>query len=144
LQSTGTALAPPWVHSTGKEKHMKLRRLTTALALAALCTAGVASAQTTAPTTPSTTPNDSTATPPNNAKVPPGTANPGAGSTGATPRANTKEGTKSSGSATHHNKKSSGSMNKSSSGSMNHSGMTNSGGASSEPSKTAPATGAGK
>jgi hypothetical protein len=126
------------VHSTGKEKHMKARRLTPALALAALFAVGAANAQSSAPTTPSTTPNDSTATPPNNAKVPPGTANPTSRSSGATPTANTKNGTKSSDSMHHNSKKSS--------GSMNHSGTksnSNSMGGS-EPNRTAPATGAGK
>lgn len=110
---------------------MKFRRLTPALALVALCTAGVASAQSTAPTTPSTTPNDSTATPPNNAKVPPGTQSP-APHTGATPRANTHMGTK-NGSGTHHNN-----------GSMSKNKGTNGKGAMSNPSDSVPATGAGK
>jgi len=121
--------------SNVKEILMKLRRLTSALAIASFCIAGAAQAQTMAPTTPSTTPNDTTATPPNNGKVPPGTANPTSKNSGATPSANTHKGTKNS-DATHTGKSHSKST-KSSSGSMNHGTSGNM----AEPTNSAPNTG---
>jgi hypothetical protein len=53
---------------------MKLRHITSAVALAAVCVTGASFAQT-RPTTPSTTPNDGSGVPPNTA-VPPGQAAP--------------------------------------------------------------------
>jgi hypothetical protein len=120
---------------------MKFRRLTPAIALAAMCVSGVALAQTMSPTTPSTSPTDSTATPPNNSRVPPGTANP-ATNTGATPQSNTHKGTTMHKSGSNH--MSNGNMSRSHSQSSSTTRNPPDGRTSSEPSVSQPSSGAGK